>query len=146
MKSAQRLARQHPAPRHEHVVIAVDQNVFNGRVGQQVFQGPKARQFLGERLGNLAHFAFVDRHAAQAHEAGHFDVNEFLDRRTRPAASSALQRPWQSRPPSLLRRCPLHRRPSGRRQHARRPRLRHVRPAGRRPPAGLLVPPSRRRS
>ncbi|MNL35890.1 hypothetical protein D3C87_1579470 [compost metagenome] len=88
---AQRLARQHPAPRHEHVVIAVDQNVFNGRVGQQVFQGPKPRQFLGQRLGNLAHFAFVDRHAAQAHEAGDFDVDEFLNCRARPAAELGAQ-------------------------------------------------------
>lgn len=80
------LAGQHAAARHEHVVAAVDEDVLDVVVAQQVLQRPQAGQLLGQRCGHLAQLALVDGHPAQAHEAGHLDIHEFLDGGAGPAA------------------------------------------------------------
>jgi hypothetical protein len=45
-----------------------------------------SRQLLGQRLGDRAHFALVDRYPAQPHETVHLQIDELVDRVTRPAA------------------------------------------------------------
>ncbi|MCY1232997.1 hypothetical protein D9M72_455150 [compost metagenome] len=88
---AQRFALQHAVARHIDVLVAVDQDVFDGRVVQQVFQRAEAGQLLRQRIGDELHLAVVDRHAAQAHEAVDLQFDELLDRRARPAAELRAQ-------------------------------------------------------
>ncbi|MDT4835263.1 hypothetical protein FQZ97_689220 [compost metagenome] len=87
----QRLALQHAVPRHINVLVAVDQDVFDCRVVQQVFQRTESREFFRQRIGDELHLAVVDRHAAQAHEAVDLQFDELLDRRARPAAELGAQ-------------------------------------------------------
>jgi hypothetical protein len=72
--------------RHVHVVVAVDQDVFDRRVVEQVLDRTEAGQFLGQRFGDQPHLALVDRNPAQPYEAVHFQVDELVDRIARPAA------------------------------------------------------------
>ncbi len=69
---------QHATARHKQLVVTVDQNIFNRRILQQVFQRPQARQFAGQRLHDLAYFLFVDGHPFQPNKAGQFDANKIL--------------------------------------------------------------------
>lgn len=73
-------------PRHIHVQVAIDQDVFHRRVGQQVFDRSEAGQLLGQRLGDLPHLGLVDGNAAHAGEALDLQVHEALDGAARPPA------------------------------------------------------------
>lgn len=83
---AHRNALQNAVARHVHVQVAVDENVFHRRIGQQVFDGPEASQLLGQRLGNLPDLRLVDGNAAHPRKAFHFQIDKTLDGRARPAA------------------------------------------------------------
>ncbi|SAL80831.1 hypothetical protein AWB71_06204 [Caballeronia peredens] len=91
VREAHRNLFQHAVPRHVHVAVAVDQDVFDGGIGEQILDRTEAREFFRQRGGDEAHLAFVERNAAQAHEAVHFQVDELVDRLPRPAAEFRAQ-------------------------------------------------------
>jgi hypothetical protein len=78
--------RQNAVARHVDVVVAVDQDVFDRRIVEQILDRAEAREFLGQRFGNQPHLALVDRNPAQPYEAVHFQVDELVDRIARPTA------------------------------------------------------------
>ncbi|EDT06519.1 hypothetical protein BgramDRAFT_6703 [Paraburkholderia graminis C4D1M] len=83
---AHRYLREDAVARHVHVVIAVDQDVFDGRIVEQILDRSETRELFGQRVGNRAHLGLVDRHAPQPHEAVHLQIDELIDRVARPAA------------------------------------------------------------